>query len=140
MAIQSWGASSHPHPYFSFVQDLYTFNYVTAANSGGKGMNFPLKQTTSAGPIDLQAVVDKSAQGLNVDEQKKNVTAMAFNELLPIMPLWERYGNNPALEERAEVPGGRRPDPEERSVRGQLRDHVHVPGQGRAGLSYRLAF
>jgi peptide/nickel transport system substrate-binding protein len=100
MAIQSWGASSHPHPYFSFVQDLYTFNYVTAANSGGKGMNFPLKQTTSAGPIDLQAVVDKSAQGLNVDEQKKNVTAaaLAFNELLPIMPLWERYGNNPALE------------------------------------------
>ena len=48
---------------------------MTAANSGGKGMNFPLKQTTSAGPIDLQAVVDKSAQGLNVDEQKKNVTA-----------------------------------------------------------------
>ena len=23
MAIQSWGASSHPHPYFSFVQDLH---------------------------------------------------------------------------------------------------------------------
>ncbi|WP_371400991.1 ABC transporter substrate-binding protein [Kribbella sp. NBC_00662] len=100
IAIQSWGASSHPHPYFSFVQDLYTFNYVIAANTGGKGMNFPLKQTTSAGPIDLQSVVDKSAQGLNLDEQKKNVTAaaMAFNELLPIIPLWERYGNNPALE------------------------------------------
>ena len=100
-------------------------------------MNFPLKQTTSAGPIDLQAVVDKSAQGLNVDEQKKNVTAaaMAFNELLPIMPLWERYGNNPALEDAGrQVPGGRRPDPEERSVRGQLRDHGHVPGQGRACL------
>ncbi|TDW94589.1 MULTISPECIES: ABC transporter substrate-binding protein [Kribbella] len=100
IAIQGWGASSHPHPYFAFVQDLYTFNYVIAANSGGKGMNFPLKQTTSAGPIDLQQVVDKSAQGLNVDEQKKNITtaAMAFNELLPIIPLWERYGNNPALE------------------------------------------
>ena len=100
IAIQGWGASNHPHPYFAFVQGLYTFNYVIAANSGGKGMNFPLKQTTSAGPIDLQAVVDKSAQGLNVDEQKKNITAaaMAFNELLPIIPLWERYGNNPALE------------------------------------------
>jgi len=100
IAIQGWGASNHPHPYFAFVQDLYTFNYVIAANQGGKGMNFPLKQTTSAGPIDLQAVVDKSAQGLNVDEQKKNITAaaQAFNELLPIIPLWERYGNNPALE------------------------------------------
>jgi len=100
ISIQGWGASNHPHPYFAFVQDLYTFNYVIAANSGGKGMNFPLKQTTTAGPIDLQSVVDKSAQGLNVDEQKKNITAaaMAFNELLPIIPLWERYGNNPALE------------------------------------------
>jgi len=100
LAIQSWGASSHPHPYFAFVQDLYTFNYVTAANSGGKGMNFPLKQKTSAGDIDLKAVVDKSAQGLDLEEQKKNVTAaaLAFNELLPIIPLWERYGNNPALE------------------------------------------
>jgi peptide/nickel transport system substrate-binding protein len=100
IAIQGWGASNHPHPYFAFIQDLYTFNYVVAANQGGKGMNFPLKQTTSAGPIDLQAVVDKSAQGLNLDEQKGNVTAaaLAFNELLPIIPLWERYGNNPALE------------------------------------------
>lgn len=100
IAIQGWGASNHPHPYFAFVQDLFTFNYVIAANQGGKGMNFPLKQTTSAGPIDLEAVVNKSAQGLNVDEQKKNITAaaQAFNELLPIIPLWERYGNNPALE------------------------------------------
>ncbi|MEU4602177.1 ABC transporter substrate-binding protein [Kribbella sp. NPDC023972] len=100
IAIQAWGASSHPHPYFSYVQDLYRFNYVLAANQGGKGMNFPLEQTTSAGPIDLKSVVDKSAQGLNLDEQKKNITAaaLAFNELLPIIPLWERYGNNPALE------------------------------------------
>jgi peptide/nickel transport system substrate-binding protein len=100
ISLQGWGASNHPHPYFAYVQDLFTFNYVTAANQGGKGMNFPLKQTTSAGPIDLQSVVNKSAQGLNLDEQKKNITAAAaaFNELLPIIPLWERYGNNPALE------------------------------------------
>ena len=25
-------------------------------------------------------------------------TAKAFNELLPIIPLWERYGNNPAMD------------------------------------------
>jgi peptide/nickel transport system substrate-binding protein len=100
LAIQGWGASNHPHPYFAFVQDLYTFNYVIAANSGGKGMNFPLKQELASGPVDLQAVVEKSAQGLNLDEQKKNVTtaAMAYNELLPEVPLFERYGNNPALE------------------------------------------
>ncbi|HYN87689.1 MAG TPA: hypothetical protein VER55_04130 [Ardenticatenaceae bacterium] len=26
--------------------------------------------------------------------------ALAFNQVLPIVPLWERYGNNPALETR----------------------------------------
>jgi peptide/nickel transport system substrate-binding protein len=63
-------------------------------------MNFPLKQTLASGPVDLKAIVDKSAQGLNLDEQKKNVTAaaLAYNELLPAVPLFERYGNNAALE------------------------------------------
>ena len=101
LSIQGWGSSSSPHPYFAFVQDLFNFNYVIAANSDGKGMNFPLKQTLANGKeIDLQAVVNKSPQGLKVDEQKANVStaASAFNELLPVVPLFERYGNNPALE------------------------------------------
>ena len=38
--------------------------------------------------------------GLDTDAQKALVqqTAQAFNELLPIVPLWERYGNNPAMD------------------------------------------
>jgi len=101
MAIQAWGASTQPHPHFSFVQDLFTHNIPIAANKGGKGMAFPLKQTTDAmGDVDLEQLVVNAPLGLDEGAQKANVTqaAMAFNELMPMVPLFERYGNNPALE------------------------------------------
>ncbi|MGW5359672.1 ABC transporter substrate-binding protein [Actinopolymorpha pittospori] len=101
MAIQGWGTSTQPHPHFAFVADLFTHNIPIAANQGGKGMAFELKQTTKAlGAVDLEELVTTSAQGLDEAEQKANVAkvAVAFNELLPIVPLFERYGNNPALE------------------------------------------
>ena len=101
MAIQAWGASTQPHPHFSFVQDLFTHNIPIAANLGGKGMAFPLKQTTDAmGDVDLEQLVVNAPLGLDESAQKNNVTqaAIAFNELMPMIPLFERYGNNPALE------------------------------------------
>ena len=41
-----------------------------------------------------------SAQGLDENAQKALVTkaALAFNELLPVIPIYERYGNNPTAE------------------------------------------
>lgn len=101
MAIQAWGSSSHPHPHFSFVTDLFVHNIPIAKNQGGKGYGFELQDVeTSAGTVDLEELVNLSGEGLDVEEQKKNVStvALAFNELLPIIPIFERYGNNPALE------------------------------------------
>jgi len=100
MAINTWGSSKHPNPHFAFVQPLFTYNYPVAANQGGKGIDFDLKQTTSAGPIDFKELVDAAGAGLDEAAQKASVTkvAVAFNELLPVVPLYERYGNNPALE------------------------------------------
>ncbi|GAA4681797.1 ABC transporter substrate-binding protein [Phytohabitans rumicis] len=100
MAIQTWGSSQHPNPHFAFVQPLFTFNYPVAANQGGRGIDFDLKQTTSAGPVDFKELVDAAGAGLDEATQKASVTkaALAFNELLPVIPLFERYGNNPALE------------------------------------------
>lgn len=101
MAMQAWGSSSHPHPHFSFVQDLFVHNIPIAKNQGGKGYGFPLQDVkTSAGTVDLEKIVAESGEGLDIEEQKKNVSvaALAFNELLPIIPIFERYGNNPALE------------------------------------------
>lgn len=101
MAIQSWGSSTAPHPTFGLTTSLFLHNIPLAINNGGKGYDFPLKQKTDAlGEVDLQKLVIDSADGLDEDKQKANVTkaAVAFNELMPIIPLYERYGNNPALE------------------------------------------
>jgi peptide/nickel transport system substrate-binding protein len=72
-----------------------------AINNGGRGIDFPLEQTTDvAGEVDLNELVVNSALGLDVEAQKADVTVIAqvYNELLPVIPLFERYGNNVALE------------------------------------------
>lgn len=100
LAIQAWGNSTNPHPQFSYDTDLLLHN-TRAANQGGKGMAFDLKQQTdSVGAVDLNQLVIDAGLGLDVAQQKANVTkiALAFNELLPIVPLFERYGNNAVLE------------------------------------------
>lgn len=63
-------------------------------------MNFPLKQQTSMGDLDLEKLVVDSADGLDENAQKALVSkmALAFNELLPVIPIYERYGNNPVLD------------------------------------------
>jgi peptide/nickel transport system substrate-binding protein len=101
LAIQQWGNSSNPHPHFSFTNDFFLHNYPIAINNGGRGMDFPLEQTTdTAGAVNIEKLVLDSANGLDENAQKANVTTIAkvFNELLPIIPLFERYGNNAALE------------------------------------------
>ncbi|MGH8791548.1 MAG: ABC transporter substrate-binding protein [Stackebrandtia sp.] len=100
LGIQVWGAS-HPHPHFAFVADLFNYNTPIAKNSGGDGMAFDLNVDTDAyGKLDLKQIVDDAGNGLDVADQKANVTkaAVAFNELLPIIPMFERYGNCPVQE------------------------------------------
>ncbi|HEX5415080.1 MAG TPA: ABC transporter substrate-binding protein [Chloroflexota bacterium] len=99
LAMGGFG-SGDPHPHFAFVADIFTHNTL-AANNGGKGMNFPLTQKTdSVGEIDLKQAVDDSALGLDVAKQKDLVfkIAQAYNELLPSIPIYERWANNPLLD------------------------------------------
>ncbi|HZE39284.1 MAG TPA: ABC transporter substrate-binding protein [Stackebrandtia sp.] len=101
LGIQTWGSSQHPHPHFAFVADLFTHNTPIAKNNGGDGMAFDLKVKTDAfGEVDLEELTNKAGQGLNEDEQKKNITkvALVFNELLPIVPICERLSNSPVKE------------------------------------------
>jgi peptide/nickel transport system substrate-binding protein len=96
MGIFAWG-QGQPHPVYSFEYPLVTYN----VDASGGGISFPLKQNTqSFGEVDLGKLVIQTASGLNEEQQKATVTKLAkiFNELLPVIPLWERYGNNPALE------------------------------------------
>jgi len=99
LAIGGWGAGN-PHPTFSYQTPLFTYNYVESTT--GKGMNFQMKQKVGDKDVDLQALIVDSALGLDEAKQKTAVAtvAQAFNELLPIVPIWERYGNNPALAKR----------------------------------------
>jgi len=96
LAIRGWGAGN-PHPFFSYEADLLTFNPPV---SPGPGMNFPFTQTVNGTEVDFNALITATAEGMDEEAQKAAVTelALAFNQLLPIVPLWERYGNNPALE------------------------------------------
>ena len=97
LAIRGWG-SGNPHPHFSFVADLFTHNIEAAE---GPGMSYDLNVTTDCcGDLDLETLITDQTKGLDTEAQKAMVstTAQAFNELLPIVPLWERYGNNPAMD------------------------------------------
>ena len=96
MGIQAWG-QGQPHPLYSFETPLLTYN----VDASGGGISYDMKQETqSFGEVDLESLIIQSASGLDEEEQKATVTKLCkiFNELLPVIPLWERYGNNPALE------------------------------------------
>lgn len=100
LALSGWGSSTNPHPFFSYDNNLVLHN-TRAINNGGKGMAFPLKQKTDvAGDVDLEKLILDSADGLDEAAQKANIGKIAkvSNELLPIIPLYERYGNNAVLE------------------------------------------
>ena len=92
MAIQGWGAAN-PHPHFSFYQNYITMNYT---NGQAPGMNFNLV----VDGVDLEELVALSAIGFDLDTQAEYIYTLAktYNELLPSIPLWERYGNNPAVD------------------------------------------
>jgi peptide/nickel transport system substrate-binding protein len=96
MVIQGWG-SANPHPHFSFVQNLMQYNTQIAP---GPGMAYPLIQNVEAlgGEVDLEAMTVAAAEGLDIEGQKTlvNQLSLAYNELLPNIPMYERLGNNPA--------------------------------------------
>ncbi len=98
MAIRHWGSSTNPHPHFAYQGVLFRYNYV--GSTEGKGMNFPMKQMVDGKEVDLEKLIVDAAKGLDENAQKENVAKVAyvFNKLLPVVPLWERYGNNPVNE------------------------------------------
>lgn len=97
LAIRAWGAGN-PHPNFSYETDLKTHNYGTGGEQR-PGMNWPLVQTVDGEEVDLEALWVATAEGMDLEAQKAATAklAAAYNYLLPQIPLWERYGNNPAF-------------------------------------------
>ncbi|MEK6207202.1 MAG: ABC transporter substrate-binding protein [Chloroflexota bacterium] len=93
IAIMGWGIGN-PHPQQSYEQTLQAFNTIPA----GGGMKYPLKQ----GDVDFEALINQMGEGFDTNKQKDPVTkaALAFNDLLPVVQLWERYGNNPVNDKK----------------------------------------
>ena len=104
IAIMGWGAAN-PHPQGSFVQDMQVHNTIPA----GGGMAYPLTQ----GSTDFLALINTMGDGFDTEKQKPAVTQaiLAYNDLLPNIPLWERYGNNPVNEKKRVAPWPADSDP-----------------------------
>jgi peptide/nickel transport system substrate-binding protein len=100
LASLTWG-SGNPHPHFSYDFSLRFYNPALGGTGDPTkpGMSFNLVQQTDAlGEVDLGALIDAAGKGADIDAQREAISqlALAYNELLPGVPLWERYGNNPA--------------------------------------------
>jgi peptide/nickel transport system substrate-binding protein len=109
LAIRNWGAAS-PFPGQSYLEPYNRYNGQgeLAGEGVGGGMRFDVNVTYSGGTLNVYDVSVQSGEGLDVDAQKALVEqlAVSYNELLPAIPLWERYGNNPLNREFVTAPAG----------------------------------
>jgi peptide/nickel transport system substrate-binding protein len=96
LAFASWG-TGNPHPQPSAVRPIREWNTQAA----GGGQKYPVKQKTSAGDVDFEALL---VQMEDIDEAKQKDAvkkyATAFNELLPVIPLAERFNNAPINDQK----------------------------------------
>ncbi|MBZ0294282.1 MAG: ABC transporter substrate-binding protein [Anaerolineae bacterium] len=97
MAIRNWGLGD-PIPARSYLEPYQRYNGQgeLAGEAAGGGMGFDVDVTYSGGDINVFDVANASAQGVDQAAQSELVTELAesYNELLPAIPLWERYTNN----------------------------------------------
>jgi peptide/nickel transport system substrate-binding protein len=101
ITMNPWGiGNSHPQP--SLVRPFREFS----KDAPGGGMKYPLTQTYSGGSINFDTGLDDAVAGFDTAKQKDPITklALAFNELLPCIPIYERLGNNP-VNDKARVTG-----------------------------------
>jgi peptide/nickel transport system substrate-binding protein len=107
LAIRNWGVGS-PLPYLSYLEPYQRYNGqgTLAGEGAGDGMSFDTNVTYSGGEVDVLELALASSRGLDEAQQREQATELArsFNELLPIIPLWERYGNNPMNREFLDAP------------------------------------
>ncbi len=104
MAINGWGAGDI-FPHFAYVNDLESFDPPLAQ---GPGMSMPLTQKVAGmGTVNLQQLIVQSGKGLDAAAMKKAVTkmALAFNTNMPVIPLDQRFGDNPVLAQGGNITG-----------------------------------
>jgi peptide/nickel transport system substrate-binding protein len=92
MALNAWGIGN-PHPQQSLVRPIREYNTTPA----GGGQKYPVTNG-----IDWEAKLNSAVEGFDIAKQKPIVTelTLAFNDLLPCVPLWERFNNNPVNDKK----------------------------------------
>jgi peptide/nickel transport system substrate-binding protein len=109
LAIRNWG-TGNPFPGNSYLEAYNRYNGQgeLAGEGVGGGMRFDPNLTYSGGEINVLDLSYASLEGLDVDAQKAIVEqlAVSYNELLPAIPLWERYNNNPLNRTFLDAPAG----------------------------------
>src|SRR5690606_25027362 len=96
LAIRNWGIGE-PIPGLSYLQPYERFNgQGELAGQAGGGMGFDNNVTNIGGTIIVRDVALASGQGTDIAGESALVEqlAISFNELLQIVPLWERFTNN----------------------------------------------
>ena len=108
LAIRDWGSAS-PLPYFSYNVPYFTYNGGGGlAGEQGNGIGFDPNVSYSGGEINVTEItnqlgaVEDEAEQAGLLEQ----LALSYNEVLPAIPLWERYGNNTLNREFVSAPAG----------------------------------
>ncbi len=98
LSFNAWGIGN-PHPQPSMVRPIRDFNTTVQATGGGH--KYPVKQKTSQGDVDFEALLVQ-AEDIDVTKQKDAVKryAFAFNELLPAIPMAERFNNAPINDQK----------------------------------------
>lgn len=109
LAIRNWGVGS-PFPGESYLQPYNRYNGQgeVAGEGVGGGMRFDPNVTYSGGELNVLDASYAAGEGLDTTVQAAIVDelALSFNELLPAIPLWERYGNNPLNRNFLDAPAG----------------------------------
>ena len=88
----SFFGTGQPHPMYAYEGPLLASN----TGAGGVGISFPMVQNTSRGRVDFTALIQNSVKGWDVEEQKAIISdlAVAFNEMLPVLPLYTKESRN----------------------------------------------
>ncbi len=106
LAIRNFGIGD-PIPALHYLQPFDRYNgQGLLAGEGGGGMGYDLNVTYSGGDVNIRELIDASGAGTDRDAQAEIVGQLAviYNELLPVVPLWERYTNNALNQNFLSVP------------------------------------
>lgn len=97
LTLWTWGVIGNPFPYTIYRNQFYSLNAPGLNNQ--PGIDFPLEQTVNGETVDIAALITSMDSDIGIPAQGAVVMKLSqtYNDLLPILPIAERYTNSPLL-------------------------------------------